>query len=386
MDLLAHTGVPLEDQMLTWREMAGMPISKLDDDAFTRVRVILMNAMELDAMRLQEFGARSEMDLRLSLACVRRIEQHQATAVSWMLSADHSALEASVACEQVAVELTAAIAQHEPDPYLAQVYRFGLLENLDRLYRYAALLDRLEGKDANNILQGYTDIVPGRPTAESHRAPRDDLRRPSGPGAPLASRLHMILVAAAAHRARDYYMTIGPAFADPVARELYAEIASCGEQHATQYGALLAPGPSFLESWLLHEAAEVYAYLSCAQSESNPRIRAVWERFCDYELGQLQHVGELMRRHEHRDPAEVLSHGLPAPLEFRSQRDFVRDVLSEEVHLRARDGGFVERDGESAESLEYRRRVNAHGSPSTQVALSYHWTAGTELNRPRPPS
>ena len=41
-----------------------------------------------------------------------------------------------------------------------------------------ALLDRLEGKDANNILQSYTDILPGRPTIEHHRAPQDDLRNP----------------------------------------------------------------------------------------------------------------------------------------------------------------------------------------------------------------
>ena len=39
-------------------------------------------------------------------------------------------------------------------------------------------MDRLEGKDANNILQSYTDILPGRPTAVEHRAPEDDLRRP----------------------------------------------------------------------------------------------------------------------------------------------------------------------------------------------------------------
>ena len=70
------------------------------------------------------------------------------------------------------IEVTAAVAQLEPDPYLAQVYRFGLLEDFDHLYRYSALLDRLEGKDANNILQSYTDIVPGRPTVVEHRAPR----------------------------------------------------------------------------------------------------------------------------------------------------------------------------------------------------------------------
>jgi hypothetical protein len=34
----------------------------------------------------------------------------------------------------------------EPDPYLAQVYRFGLLEDFEHLYWYSALMDRLQGK------------------------------------------------------------------------------------------------------------------------------------------------------------------------------------------------------------------------------------------------
>ncbi|MCQ3986312.1 hypothetical protein FK507_28975, partial [Klebsiella pneumoniae] len=92
---------------------------------------------------------------RLPLAEIRRVEQHQATMVNWLIGADHSPLETTVAYEQVAIEVTAAVAQNEPDPYQAQTYRFGLLEDFDHLYRYAAMLDRLEGKDANNILQGY---------------------------------------------------------------------------------------------------------------------------------------------------------------------------------------------------------------------------------------
>jgi hypothetical protein len=97
-----------------------------------------------------------------------------ASRCNWLLGADHSPLENTIAYEQLAIEVTAALAQNEPDPYLAQVYRFGLQEDFDHLYRYAALLDRLEGKDANNILQCYTDILPGRPTAVEHRAPDDD--------------------------------------------------------------------------------------------------------------------------------------------------------------------------------------------------------------------
>ena len=41
----------VSQQRFTWRELAGKPISKLDDDAFTRVRVILMNGIEMEALR-----------------------------------------------------------------------------------------------------------------------------------------------------------------------------------------------------------------------------------------------------------------------------------------------------------------------------------------------
>ena len=38
--ILDNKGTPLEKQKFTWKEMAGKPISKLDDDAFTRVRIM----------------------------------------------------------------------------------------------------------------------------------------------------------------------------------------------------------------------------------------------------------------------------------------------------------------------------------------------------------
>jgi len=33
------------------------------------------------------------------------------------------------------------------------------------------------------------------------------------------------------HQTHDYYMTIGPMFSDPIARQLYAEIASIVQQN-----------------------------------------------------------------------------------------------------------------------------------------------------------
>ncbi len=378
--LLENRGVPLERQKFTWRELVQKPISKLDDDAYTRVRIILMNGIENEAMRFSHACARMNKALQLPLAQVRRVEHHQATLINWLIGPDHSPLETTIAYEQVAIDVTAAVAQKEPDDYLAQVYRFGLLEDFDHMYRYSALLDRLEGKDANNILQSYTDILPGRPTIVEHRAPEDDLRRPYDRqrAAPL-SKLHALTIMAAEQQTHNFYMNIGPMYSDPVARQLYAEIASIEQQHITQYESIIDPDESWLEKWVLHEVGEVYNYYGCMEQESNPRIKAIWERFLDYELGHLQVARELFKEHERRDPAEILPEALPEPIPFASQREFVRRTLAGEVELRARGTEIVPKDKESKASVAYREAMNAEGSPSEIVAAGYRWAPGSEL-------
>ena len=380
--LFTTAGTPLDQQKFTWRDLVQKPISKLDDDAFTRVRIILMNGIELEAVRFQHSFARMSRELRLALAKVRRKEQHQATMVNWLIGSDHSPLETTIGYEQVAIEVTAAVAQAEPDPYLAQVYRFGLLEDFDHMYRYSALMDRLEGKDANNILQSYTDILPGRPTVDEHRDPDDDLRNPyDRASAQPLSKIHALTIMAGEQQTHNFYMNIGPMYADPVARQLYAEIASIEEQHVTQYESIIDPDESWLEKWLLHEATEVYNYHSCVATESNPRIRAIWERFLDYELGHLNFVAELFKKHEKRDPSEILPDKIPEPISYTSQREFVRSVLSKEVDLRAKGPNFVPKSEENRASLDYRNQLNSEGSPSQTVSAGYVWTPGTELRR-----
>lgn len=385
LDLLRDRGVPLEHQRFSWTEMVQPPISKLDTHAFTRVRVILMNGIESEANRFSHALARLYPRLQQSLAVIRRVEQHQQTMVNWLLSADTSPLETTIGYEQVAIEVTAAIAQREPDEYLSAVYRFGLLEDFDHLYRFSALMDRLTGQDANNILQSYTDVLPGRPTAIEHRHPLDDLRRPyDRERAELLSKLHALTIMSAEHQTHDYYMHFGPTFADPVARQLYAEIASIEEQHVTQYESIIDPRESALEKLLLHEANEAYTYWSCVESEEDPRVRGLWERMLEYELGHVQAVADLFEDLERRDASEVLDTKLRQPIEFASQRRFVRKVLRNEEMLGASGADFVPRDQEPERTHKYRAQVNRDDVPSNLAAAGYSWHPGTELAEPQP--
>jgi len=368
LDLRRAHGTPLEQQRFTWRELAPSPYSKLDDDAFTRLRVLLVGALESEQNRFLHALARSVGTLRVDAARVRRIEHHQQLLVRALHPADQSVLETTIAIEQAQVEVGAAIAQEASDPALAAVARATLLEDLDHLFRFAALLDRVEGQDANHVLQSYTDLIPGRPTARQHRAPEDDVRRPWGRGTAPAAQLGALVLAALGGEALGVYATLGPSYPDPLGRQLFAEIASVEEQHVTELESLFDPGASWLERWLLHELAEVWCCWSAFVHEGDRRLRALFERFLDYELGHLAFVKQLVREHERRDPEELLPDELPDPILWRSQRDFVRAALA----------GAGARD-ESVASRGRREALAAAGSPSEAVAAGWTWHPGGEL-------
>src|SRR5688572_28561331 len=102
LDLYKTRGTPLERQVFDWKDLVQPTYSKLDDDAFTRVRCILLNGIESEALRFSHACARMNAELQRPLARIRRIEQHQQTMVNWLHPADQSVLETTIGFEQVA--------------------------------------------------------------------------------------------------------------------------------------------------------------------------------------------------------------------------------------------------------------------------------------------
>jgi hypothetical protein len=89
----------------------------------------------------------------------------------------------------------------------------------------------------------------------------------------------------------------------------------------------------------------------------------------------MDHFKQVQRR----DPAEVLPAELPEPIEYASHRQFVKDTVKNEAHLRAQGTQFVEREDPNSASARYRQALHQHGAPSEIVAKGYRWMPGTEL-------
>lgn len=369
---LRERGIPMEKQFRNWSELNVTPYDKKTVHPYSRTRGILMNGIEVEAVMFSHTMARHTVDpkIKQQLALVRRAEAQQQKAINWLIPGDETTLEVTLGYEQVAVDLTAWIAQNEPDAYLKQVYDFGLLEDFDHLYRYANLYQLLEGKKAETIVDSLTEITPGRPTIFEHRDPRDEIRRPmTAMAADPQSILNALTVMSAEQQTMNFYMTIGNRPLEPLARGLYAEIAEIEEQHVSHYESILDPTATWFTNLVMHEYNECWLYWSCLQTEADPRVKAVYELHLGMEIEHLRLACEMMKQVEGVDPTEMLPREMPAPMVFQENKDYVRDVLAAQVDLTSKESEFVPLADlpKNHRYFEYQKVVNEGGVPSEQV-------------------
>ena len=128
---------PVDAGLMDWSTVYARSYDKNEVDPYTKVRIILMNGTEYEAVWFSHQFHRHcpNNDLRRELALARRVEQQQQKRISCLKPIDETPLETTIGYEQLAVDLTAILAQREPDPYVVKVMQFELLEDFDHLDR-----------------------------------------------------------------------------------------------------------------------------------------------------------------------------------------------------------------------------------------------------------
>ena len=368
---LKEKGIPLEKQLRNWHQIVGKPYNKTEVDCYTRTRQILMNGIEVEAWGFKHQLARylDDNEDKIKLSQIGRIENTQQMTCNWMGPEDQSVLDTTLAYEQVAVDLTAWLAQNEPDKYVKEVFDFGLLEDFDHLYRYAQFAYAREGTKPNDIVQGQTDVITGRPTQHHHNC--NGLRKRKHYDKATASpqtKVNILTVLSGEQQTHNFYAEHGFMYGDHTLRETYAEIKDVEEEHVTMYESLIDPSESLWEKFLVHEFTEVCNYYTCMEDEVDERIKKTWEVFLDMELGHLQIASELFKKYEKRDPEEVIGSEIILPCRFVCQKEYVQKVLEKEVNKRlAPEGEFyktIEEIPDDWASYPIQERLSEMSAPS----------------------
>lgn len=384
-----------DQTLMDWKNMYPTAYDKQEVDPYTKLRIILMNGTEYEAVGFSHRFHRMcpNMDLRRELAMTRRVEQQQQKKVSCLKPISENIIENTIGYEHLAVDLTAILAGREKNSEVKMALDFALLEDFDHLYRYADLMDLEYGVHAEKLICNYAEIMPGRPTISEHRYPYDDIKPPQDfMSADLLTKLNVGIIVAAEQQTMNYYMNQAAFYNTDLGRQLYAEIAMIEEQHVSHYGSLFDPNATLLECLLMHEYTECYLYYSCFEDETCPYTKKLWEQLFLQEVQHLHKAADLLKKYEKKEWQQVIPDGMfPELLKFTNQKEYVRNILSTTVFLTGKKEGYedVAKLPKNYEFFKYQNIINANVDevPSHVVIKNYIAKSGHDYRyeiRPHP--
>lgn len=369
----------IESTIMSLKSLSAKPYDKREVSPYTRIRCILMNGTEYEAVWSKHHFNRhyADNDARRSVALVRRLEQEQQKLIASLKPLDENILETTIGYEQLAVDLTATLAMRQTDKNIKNALDFALLEDFDHLYRYANLLETDMGEHAEHFVGSYTEIMPARPTVAHHRHPYDSVKTHIiNKKADPITKCDIAIITAAEQQTMNYYMNIASFYKNQKGRELYTEIGMVEEDHVSHYGSLMDPNVNPLEDLLMHEYVECYLYYSMFNDEVDPNIKNIWEMLFNQELSHLHEAVKLLRKYDKKDWQEVIPGGeFPELLSFKPRKEYIREIIAKTVNNTADKESYINVDKLSpdADFFKYQNKFvkNAEKMPSHSVICNH---------------
>jgi hypothetical protein len=107
------------------------------------------------------------------------------------------------------------------------------------------------------------------------------------------------------------------------------------------------------------------------EQETDPRIKAIWELHLNMELGHLQGACELLRTMEGKEPEEIVgSDGLPEPIKFEPNKQYLRHLLETQVDLTTLGAGFVREAHERFQ--QWQEQIHGGEEPPSERVIAMH--------------
>ncbi|MBO5394713.1 MAG: hypothetical protein J6A28_02275 [Clostridia bacterium] len=345
MNPIQQNSKDVNSYFMDWKKMYPKAYDKNKVSPYTKTRVILMNGTEFESNWFLHQFARNcnNPNLKREIAVVRAQEQQQQKRISCLKPLNEGILEATIAYEQLAIDLTATLAKHEKDKNVKAALDFALLEDFDHLYRFANLLKMDQGIDADMMVGKFTEIMPARPTIAHHRYPMDNVKlNIDNRTADAFTKLVTATITAAEQQTMNYYMNVAQLYKNNLGRKLFAEIGMVEEEHVTQYESLKDPNATWLEQWVMHEYAECYLYYSMALDESDEYIKKIWEDHFEMEVAHLKKAVECLEKYENKEYTDVCPEpNFPKPLRLGENKEYIRKVLEKTVNYTGDREGYT---------------------------------------------
>lgn len=341
----AEKGIPLNEQFLTWKQINTLPYNKEQVHPFTRAHIILLNALETEAVfflhMLLSKTENPELRKEISLLC--RAEQQQQKQINWLIPFQESPVEMAICYEATEAGLASAIAQNEPDDRILSALEFIMIEDIDHLYRFSNLYQYSDETPADWLVRNLLEIFPGRPSVISHRHPIDTVCAPIDfSKSHIKTLINCLLISSLEFQTNNFLSNIGNRIIDKEGRALFQEIAQVEEQHLTIANSLIDPSFPAIEMLMLIQYTECYLYHSVMCSENDERIREIWNSNLQFEIGHLQFTNKLIERYyEKNGLSEIYPSEIPELAILFPHKPYLRHSEVYQIRKNLENGQFI---------------------------------------------
>ncbi len=236
-------------------------------------------------------------------------------------------IERAVRMEAAQAALTAALYRMKGARAVRPALAFYLIEETDRLYRFANLMDAEQEKPAESALDGLCEITPGRPCAAQHRDPADAAFEPLDFETAPHAAIYAAIIQSGVKRAVMRLYTEWTAMAQSEARPLFAEAALLLEEQAAAYLSLWDARLTAAERALWRRRAAAYLFESLRACETDARLIALWDEMAARKACQRTYASALAGKSE-ADAAV-----LPPFFVLGDHSDTARAILQEQSSL-----------------------------------------------------
>lgn len=301
--------------------------NKYDVDGQTRARIILANAAMSDAFDSYHALARivNDRDVFKELSLMHDGERESRRLFCTLMPKDEKTIERAIFCEQLEIELFAALASRKIQRRVRTTINSVLVDDLDHLYRFSNLLHLTDGTPAETLVP--LDVLPSRPTY-AQITPLSKAAVNPVDGSDIPTVLAVMLSIAVKRYAATLYRTSASLPRDDLSRGLFAEVSTVEEHHLTRLGGLL-PQKSTFERLLLTAYCECYALYSCGETETDARLKAAFEKAYRAAVKSLKTAATLLQNYEGKNYAKVISPcDFPPPISLTNDVGYVRAVLA----------------------------------------------------------
>ena len=287
---------------------------------------LLLTAMESYTVRQSHVFSQMILndDLKRDLALILRADWGQFCALSEIKHPVKNNTANLLSALLLSITLAAHITQRTKEPIIRDSIDFIIPEYQDMIYRLsnAMILSGFKPIDIINLLNGYAEIMPGRPLIACHRHPYDSVAVPLRE-ITIHDRIAFIIMAASENLILDRIQACMQNAETESEKALFMEFSLIAQQHMI-FLASFFPQVHPLETLYHCHLAEAFAYNSCAAQEDNKVIRQFYLAEKSHEMAHIKKLAQMI----HLECGRQLAHpSFPSPLQLTPQKGYIRDMV-----------------------------------------------------------